>query len=415
MSEESVVSNSGTHGFLFADLRGFTSYVDRRGAIAATELLDRFRTVVRRAVAAHQGAEIRTEGDSFYIVFPSASMAVACALAIVRDATDVAGGDPIPVGVGVHAGEALDTAEGPVGTAVNVAARLCALAAPGQVLVSETVRSLTRSIGHAAFARAGRRRIKGLDEPITVYRALPADAVLSPPRRVRPGMVAALVAATLVLAGLAGLGLPWALRLSADSPSESATPPTVTDAWETAARNFSVPFAIDLGPEWQVHGDRADLSTFYHPDSPRGWIDVILVQAVLEPPCQESTPEFVGPRPEDLIAWLTERSWIDHDAPRPYNVGPYAGRAVEIQVIDDDPAAACRSGGGAPTFFRLGAPDARDNFGYVTAEIGERKRVIAIDVDGRTVTLLLGSPDATVEQFWELAEPRIQTIRFTDS
>ena len=65
MSEESVVSNSGTHGFLFADLRGFTSYVDRRGAIAATELLDRFRTVVRRAVAAHQGAEIRTEGDSF--------------------------------------------------------------------------------------------------------------------------------------------------------------------------------------------------------------------------------------------------------------------------------------------------------------------------------------------------------------
>ena len=154
---EVVRPTSFTHGFLFADLRGYTSYVDRRGAIAAAALLDRFRDLIRAAVASHQGAEIRTEGDSFYVVFPSASMAVACALDIIRGAADEVfyRDDPIHVGVGVHAGEAVDTPEGPVGTAVNIAARLCAMAAPGEVVVSDTVRALTRSVGRPASCRWG--------------------------------------------------------------------------------------------------------------------------------------------------------------------------------------------------------------------------------------------------------------------
>src|SRR5688572_23234464 len=147
MGEFRGMSQSLTRGFLFADLRGYTSYLEKRGAVAGAALLDQFRVVVRSAVGRYGGAEIRTEGDSFYVVFPSASTAVACALDIVRESVAKTEGETsIPVGVGVHAGEALETDEGLVGTAVNIAARLAAIAGPGEVLVSDTVRSLTRSV-----------------------------------------------------------------------------------------------------------------------------------------------------------------------------------------------------------------------------------------------------------------------------
>ncbi len=75
-----------TRGFLFADLRDYTAFAETHGDRAAADLLDRYRSLVREVVAASAGAEIRTEGDSFYVVFPSASTAVAAGLAIVAHA-----------------------------------------------------------------------------------------------------------------------------------------------------------------------------------------------------------------------------------------------------------------------------------------------------------------------------------------
>ena len=118
---------SPTRGFLFADLREYTRYVEEHGAADAASLLVRYRTLVRSAVASHDGAEIKTEGDSFYVVFPAVSQAVLCGLDIV-DAAGAGASDaderPIPVGIGIHAGETVDTPDGFVGTPVNVAARL---------------------------------------------------------------------------------------------------------------------------------------------------------------------------------------------------------------------------------------------------------------------------------------------------
>lgn len=57
----------GTHGLLFADLRGYTKLVDTRGATEATRLLERYRLLTRDVVAQYGGAEIKTEGDSFYV------------------------------------------------------------------------------------------------------------------------------------------------------------------------------------------------------------------------------------------------------------------------------------------------------------------------------------------------------------
>ena len=93
------------------------------------------------------------------MVFPSASDAVRCGLAIATAAASASTEHPerpIRVGIGVHAGESTETAEGYVGSAVNIAARICAQAAAGEVLVTDTVRSLTRTSGEIRFAVRGR-------------------------------------------------------------------------------------------------------------------------------------------------------------------------------------------------------------------------------------------------------------------
>ena len=62
-------SGTITRGFLFADLRGYTDFVERNGAEAAATLLTRYRALTREAIGRFGGAEIKTEGDSFYVVF----------------------------------------------------------------------------------------------------------------------------------------------------------------------------------------------------------------------------------------------------------------------------------------------------------------------------------------------------------
>ena len=83
---------------------------------------------------------------------------------------------PIHVGIGIHAGETVETTEGFVGSAVNTAARICAQAGPNEVLVSGTVRSLTGGVVEASFVPVGRRRLKGLTEPIQLFRVVGPDA-----------------------------------------------------------------------------------------------------------------------------------------------------------------------------------------------------------------------------------------------
>ena len=73
-------------GHLFADLRGSTAFTQKAGNAAGAELVKRFRQMVRDEVGQHQGAEVKTEGDAIYVVFPSASMAVMCGLALVDKA-----------------------------------------------------------------------------------------------------------------------------------------------------------------------------------------------------------------------------------------------------------------------------------------------------------------------------------------
>jgi class 3 adenylate cyclase len=191
MTDQVAPSSDGsTHGFLFADLRGYTHLVDTRGAVEATRLLGRYRAIVREVVAHHGGAEIKTEGDSFYVVLPSASTALRCGLDIRKSCTEPSdGGEAIQLGIGIHAGESVAHEGGFVGSAINIAARICALATAGEVLVTGTIRELTRSIVPARFVFVGRRHLKGLDQPVEVFSVVP-DGAVSPVRRRSLGVAA---------------------------------------------------------------------------------------------------------------------------------------------------------------------------------------------------------------------------------
>ncbi len=196
-----------TRGFLFADLRGYTDFVEQRGAAAAAELLTQYRALAREAIGQFGGAEIKTEGDSFYVVFDSVSSAVRCGLAITTAAS--AADEPIRVGVGIHAGETIEADGGYVGSPVNIAARICAQAGPGEVLVSETVRALTTTVLPVQFKSRGRRQLKGIAEPIELFAvveaagAWPSKGRRRLSRRARAALAGGVV---LVVAAAAGIG-----------------------------------------------------------------------------------------------------------------------------------------------------------------------------------------------------------------
>lgn len=225
---------SRTRGFLFADLRGYSAYTERHGDRAAEALIGRYRRLVRTHISAFHGAEIRTEGDSFYVVFDSVAEAVEAALAI-SDAARVAAGDdgaPIPVGIGIHAGESRDGEDGIVSSAVNIAARVCSVAPAGQVLVTDTVRSLVRTALPVRFTPVGRRRLKGITEPVALYRVEVAATATRGRRGPLPfvvgGAALVVVLAVAVVAGREPQSLPsqtaaTSARAATAAPSTAET------------------------------------------------------------------------------------------------------------------------------------------------------------------------------------------------
>jgi class 3 adenylate cyclase len=301
-------------GFLFADLRAYTHFVETHGDSAAAELLSAYRTVVRAAVADFRGAEIRTEGDGFYVVFPSASSAIRCALAVLEQAASstAAAGGPLPVGIGIHAGETADSAEGFVGSAVNIAARVCALAGPGELLITETVYGLVRTSMPLSVESRGRRHLKGIRQPIAVLNVRPTGAApRSRGRRLRSlaarslerqplaAGFAALIGVAIVATVVLAIGLlantaanPGAgpLRGPAGGGAAKASP--------SASENAAFPNAAEqallarIDPAVGRLCRRAAL-TEYPVFRPYGDVETVPVRAGLRCPLGGSAPDFV--------------------------------------------------------------------------------------------------------------------------
>ena len=162
-----------TKTFLFSDLRDYTRFVEKHGDEAARTLIADYRRIVRAEIAKHEGAEIKTEGDSFYVVFTNARAAVACASAILREADQYSRERPdlpMKIGAGINAGEPVPHEGQYVGSAVIVAARLAQQAEAGELLVTEIVRSLLPKTAAQRMTERDGLVLKGIDEPPRVYR-----------------------------------------------------------------------------------------------------------------------------------------------------------------------------------------------------------------------------------------------------
>ncbi len=158
---------SGTAIILFADIADSTSLTERMGDTAFRERARDLDEAMRVAVHENGGLVIdaKTLGDGILATFGAASQAIATAQAC-RGAGDSRG---LPLHVGLHAGDVIRESNNVFGGAVNIAARISALSAPGEVLVSDTVRSLARTSADVTFEDRGEHALKGVAEPQRIY------------------------------------------------------------------------------------------------------------------------------------------------------------------------------------------------------------------------------------------------------
>jgi class 3 adenylate cyclase len=153
---------SGTVTFLFTDVEGSTRLLHELGPDRYAVTLAEHRRIVREAFGARGGVEVDTQGDAFFVAFPSATGALEAARAI----TDGLAGGPIKVRMGLHTGTPLLTEEIYIGTDVHRAARIGAAGHGGQVLVSVATVALTGSYG---LRDLGEHRLKDFEQPVPIY------------------------------------------------------------------------------------------------------------------------------------------------------------------------------------------------------------------------------------------------------
>ena len=152
---------------LFADIVGSTERAAALGDNPWRELLEAFYARVREALKLYRGREISTAGDGFLAAFDGPARAIRCAGAI-RDGLR---GLNIEVRCGLHTGECEGVDNDLAGIAVHIGARVAALADPGEVLVSQTVRDLVAGSG-LMFESRGTHKLKGVPDEWRLFRAI---------------------------------------------------------------------------------------------------------------------------------------------------------------------------------------------------------------------------------------------------
>ncbi len=235
MGEGPVTEPAEIRTFLIADVRGYTLFTQERGDEAAAKLAARFAGIAREVVEEHGGSVIELRGDEALAVFSSARQAILAAthaqdrflVETVADPTL-----PLPVGIGLDAGEAVRLEGGYRGGALNLAARLCGQAGPGEILASQGVIHLARKVDGVRVVDKGTLHLKGLTEPVGVVRLISEEAdpavrfrELAPAEPRRGPAPVRLVRRHPVIAGLVALALiaaivPTAFLLQGEGTAE---------------------------------------------------------------------------------------------------------------------------------------------------------------------------------------------------
>ena len=154
---------------LFTDIVDSTARATQLGDREWREVLDRHDETVRGELGRFAGREVKTTGDGFFAAFESPADAIDCAQAVCRRAEDIG----VAVRAGIHTGQCEVRGDDLGGIAVHIGARVAALAGPGEVLVSRTVRDLVAG-GEVAFESRGEHELKGIPDRWQVFAVGPA-------------------------------------------------------------------------------------------------------------------------------------------------------------------------------------------------------------------------------------------------
>ena len=153
---------------LFTDLVGSTELASALTLEAGGDLLRRHFLTLCQAIAASGGTEVKNLGDGLMVVFPVASAALSCAVAMQQavDHENSSAERPLRLRIGLSAGEAMRETDDYFGDPVIEAARLCAQAAGGQILAADLVRAMSGRRSPHTFVPLGELDLKGLPEAV---------------------------------------------------------------------------------------------------------------------------------------------------------------------------------------------------------------------------------------------------------
>jgi pentatricopeptide repeat protein len=156
-----------------ADVEGYSRLMGR-DEVGTLRTLTAYRVIIDRLIASHRGRIFNTAGDSVVADFASAVDAVQCAVAvqdaIAKENTDRPVAEQMRFRIGLHVGDIIVQGDNLFGDGVNIAARLEALAEPGGICVSGTVRDQIGTKLPLSFADLGEQQVKNIAQPIRAYR-----------------------------------------------------------------------------------------------------------------------------------------------------------------------------------------------------------------------------------------------------
>ena len=166
-----VERDPGTRTVLFTDIVGSTHMTQQLGDEVALTMLEVHDRIVRTALTATSGREVKHTGDGIMAVFASAASAVRCGISVQQSISQHRNehpDQPLQVRIGVAAGEPIEHHHDFFGSTVQLAARLCAHADPEQILLSNAVAELCS--GKALPLKdVGEIALKGFDQPVHVH------------------------------------------------------------------------------------------------------------------------------------------------------------------------------------------------------------------------------------------------------
>jgi class 3 adenylate cyclase len=223
---QAQVSGADIRTFLFADMRGYTRFTQEHGDDAASALAGRFADLVREVVPEFDGELLELRGDEALCVFRSARQALRASVDLqrrLRTATATEPAFPIGVGMGLDAGEAVPTQGAYRGASLNLAARLCALAKPGEVLATDNVAHFAQRIDGLRLLEGHSANLKGLARPVRYVKVAPEQPLpqLPLPDATSGGGRRWLYIAGLAVVALVGIGI--VVRLQSTSTRRAAS------------------------------------------------------------------------------------------------------------------------------------------------------------------------------------------------